>query len=64
MDDPPLTKQNGGLREIFAPVHNPKKNVRGGGGGGGGVWLKWKQRMEKCVFATANSQLSNVNYGF
>ena len=37
--------------------------VRGGERGGGGV-VKWKLRIENCVFATSNSQLSIVNYGF
>ena len=32
-------------------------------GEGGGWWSKWKLRIENCVFATANSRLSNVNYG-
>ena len=27
--------KNGGLREIFSPVHTQKKNVREGGGMGG-----------------------------
>jgi len=31
--DPLLTKQNGGLREIFTPVHIPMKKVRGEGRG-------------------------------
>ena len=33
-------------------------------GEGGGGWSKWKLRNENCVFATAKSQLLNVNYGF
>ena len=50
VDDPPLTKQNGGLREIFAPVHTPKQKVRGGRR----AWSKWKLRIENGIFATAN----------
>ena len=34
----------------------PRRKKLGEGGGG---WSKWKLRIEKCVFATANSQLSN-----
>ena len=57
------------IRGLFPPWYNPlwcpprstKKKVRGGGRG---EWSKWKLRIEKCVFATANSQLANVNYGF
>ena len=30
-------------------------------GEGGGGWSKKKLRIENCVFATANSQLLNVN---
>ena len=61
MDDPPLTKQNGGLREIFTPVHTPKQKVRGGGGDGQSAW---KLKIENGVFATANSQLLIMEIDF
>ena len=63
-------QKNGGLREIFAPVHTPKKKVRGGGRGRGqsGNWelrTAFSQlRIQNCLMSIMALEFPTMQMNF